>query len=68
MYMYLHSNIRLHEVHKKKFTLLSTKIHGVISHEAVIFTVTAVKTQNSFKDYMAVQPQMGIFESFINLN
>jgi hypothetical protein len=68
MELYLHSHIRLHEVHRNKFSLLSTKLHGNISRKAVIFRVTAVETQNSYNDYMAVQPQLGIFESFENIN
>lgn len=59
MELYLHAHICIHEVHRKKFTLLTTKLHGVISHEALIFPVTAVKTQNSYNDYMTVQPQQG---------
>jgi len=59
MELYLHSHICLHEVHRKKITVLSTKTHGVIFQEAVIFPVIFVKTQNSYNDYMAVQLQEG---------
>jgi hypothetical protein len=33
-----------------------------------MFEVTAVETQKSYSDYMAVQPQQGIFKYFKNIN